>query len=236
MISGRRDRRIKSLPPSANSTAAVAIVVRGHRALHPIPSSRNSSAIPKTSIDIAYLDNVYGRCAANHEARKSRGGDRVNICGFKLLRSHGMQQRLATNVPRTLIERSRSKRFIETFKRACKVNRRGIVDANVNAPKVCGGLRDGAYQGIVVAHVDLQGEGPSAGGLDRGGRRMNRPRKFGVTFGSLGGDCNVCPIASRAQCNGQTDSAAAPGHEQSAARQGHVLLHHRVKENPPFTA
>ena len=48
MISGVRARRMPSSPPSTNSIAAVAMIVRGQSALNAIPSSLNSSAMPST--------------------------------------------------------------------------------------------------------------------------------------------------------------------------------------------
>ena len=53
-ISGLRERRIIASPPSANSTAAVAIVVRGHRALQ--------------AVSYTHLD-VYKRQAREHPRR-----------------------------------------------------------------------------------------------------------------------------------------------------------------------
>ena len=44
-------------PPRANSTAAVAIVVRGHSALQAIPAARYSCASPSMHSDMPYFDS-----------------------------------------------------------------------------------------------------------------------------------------------------------------------------------
>ncbi len=56
-ISGLRDRRIMAAPPRANSTAAVAIVVRGHSALQAMPALRYSCASPSMHSDMPYFDS-----------------------------------------------------------------------------------------------------------------------------------------------------------------------------------
>ena len=56
--SGLRERAIASSPPSRFCTAAVAMMVRGHRALKAMPSSRNSSAIPIVHMLIPYFARV----------------------------------------------------------------------------------------------------------------------------------------------------------------------------------
>ena len=57
MMSGFRLRSISSAP-TTNSTAAVAIVVRGHSAFDAMPASASSPAMPMASIAIAYFDAV----------------------------------------------------------------------------------------------------------------------------------------------------------------------------------
>ena len=56
-ISGLRERRIIAAPPSANSTAAVAMVVRGQSALQAMPAARYSCASPSMHSDMPYLDS-----------------------------------------------------------------------------------------------------------------------------------------------------------------------------------
>jgi hypothetical protein len=45
-------------PPRANCTAAVAIVVSGHRVLAAMPSFANSAAIPSVAIVMPYFASV----------------------------------------------------------------------------------------------------------------------------------------------------------------------------------
>ncbi len=55
MISGVRALAIASSPPSRFWTAAVAMIVRGHRELKAMPSSLNSSAMPSVHMLIPNL-------------------------------------------------------------------------------------------------------------------------------------------------------------------------------------
>ena len=57
MISGLRLADIIISPPSM-LTAAVAMVVRGHRALTAMPSASNSAAMPRTHMLMPYLAMV----------------------------------------------------------------------------------------------------------------------------------------------------------------------------------
>jgi len=58
MIAGVREPASASSPPSRLATAAVAIVVRGHREFAAIPASRSSSANPRVTRLIPYLAMV----------------------------------------------------------------------------------------------------------------------------------------------------------------------------------
>jgi hypothetical protein len=57
MMSGVRERRRMSSPPSM-PTAAVSMVVRGQRALKAMPSPRNSAAMPSTHMLMPYFAMV----------------------------------------------------------------------------------------------------------------------------------------------------------------------------------
>src|SRR5215472_16718550 len=81
-IPGLRERRIMAGPPRANSTAAVAMVVRGQSALQAMPAARNSSAIPSMHSDIPYFDNEKGGGGANRRGLRSGGGNSVNRGGL----------------------------------------------------------------------------------------------------------------------------------------------------------
>src|ERR1700730_15496904 len=110
-MSGVRERRLRASPPSGLFPAALALFARGARALNAIPSARNSSAMPRVTIDIPYLLIVYGRCGANQSARIFSGGDSVTRCAFELRRKSGTQARETRKVPRILICWIRSKRL-----------------------------------------------------------------------------------------------------------------------------
>jgi hypothetical protein len=55
------DRLIDSYPPKRFFTAAVAMAVLGHKAFTATPCYLNSSAMPKTHIDIPYFAMVYDK-------------------------------------------------------------------------------------------------------------------------------------------------------------------------------
>src|SRR5215218_11228082 len=97
-ISGLRDWAIASSPPNRFMTAAVAIMVRGHKELHAIPFSRNSSAHPSVSMLMLYLEIVYATCAPNHLGSRFRGGESVSTCGlFPLFLRWGRHALVITN-------------------------------------------------------------------------------------------------------------------------------------------
>src|SRR3984957_630844 len=108
ITSGRRERCIISRPPSANSTAAVATVVRGHSELQAMPAARYSAASPSMHSDMPYLESEYARCGANHCALRFNGGESVRMCGFGARLRYGRQAREVTKVPRVLIDWMRS--------------------------------------------------------------------------------------------------------------------------------
>src|ERR1044072_6132101 len=63
--------------------AAVAITVRGHNAFTPMPSWRNSSAMPSTHMLMPYFAIVYATCGANHFDFMLSGGDRLRTWGLR---------------------------------------------------------------------------------------------------------------------------------------------------------
>ena len=81
-ISAFRLARISLSPPSKFATAAVAIVVRGHKALTAIPSRFSSAASPQHT-----EAHIIWRLCRRREAQttaglRSSGGESMRICGF----------------------------------------------------------------------------------------------------------------------------------------------------------
>ena len=79
---GSREVRIASSPPSKFRTAAVAIVVRGHRELAATPYVLNSSAKPSVHMLMPYFAMLYARLRPNQIGLRFKGGDRVSTWGL----------------------------------------------------------------------------------------------------------------------------------------------------------
>src|ERR1700741_5077954 len=82
-MAGVREVFIISSPPSMLRTAAVAIMVRGHSELTPMPSLRSSSAKPNVVRDIPYFAIVYPSEAPGQRGLRFSGGDSVRMCGLR---------------------------------------------------------------------------------------------------------------------------------------------------------
>ncbi len=80
MISGLRALFAAASPPSRFTTAAVAIVVCGHRQLARTPESANSAAKPSVSSVMPYLESMYGGNLPIQAGSRLIGGDSVRIC------------------------------------------------------------------------------------------------------------------------------------------------------------
>src|SRR5688500_18590772 len=102
MIDGLREPRIAASPPRRFWIAAVAMVVRGHRALTAMPSFLNSPLMPRTHIDMPNFAIVYATCGANHRVSMLSGGEMLRMCGFWAFLRCGMHACEQTNVPRVL--------------------------------------------------------------------------------------------------------------------------------------
>src|SRR5687768_2374579 len=102
MISGLRHWDIALSPPSI-SIAAVAIVVRGQNAFTAMPSSRSSSAMPRTHMLMPYFAIVYATWFLNHFGDMLSGGELLRMCGFSDLRRCGRHACEHANVPRVLM-------------------------------------------------------------------------------------------------------------------------------------
>src|SRR3989442_12957579 len=79
---GSRERRTDSSPPSRLRTAAVAMVVRGHRELAAMPYSLNSSAKPRVQRLMPYLAIAQARLRPNQAGFRFKGGERVSTRGL----------------------------------------------------------------------------------------------------------------------------------------------------------
>src|SRR5699024_3916047 len=86
-ICGVRLLAISSAPPRRLFTAAVAIVVCGHRLFAATPSALSSSARPSVTRDIPYFAIVQPRCLPAHSGLRLSGGESVSTCAaFEALR------------------------------------------------------------------------------------------------------------------------------------------------------
>src|SRR5262245_65724286 len=98
-IAGLRARGIIASAPSRFLIAAVAIVVRGHKALTAI-FPRNSPASPRTTRLMPNFAIEYAVCGANHFSAISRGGDNMSMCGFAERIRYGVAHLDTMKLPR----------------------------------------------------------------------------------------------------------------------------------------
>ena len=142
MISGLRPRFGSASGITFN--AAVAITVRGHSALTPMPSARNSSAMPSTHMLMPYFAIVYATCGANQRGFMLSGGDRfedVRIApGLRRLlqiRNAGLR---AHECAAHVDAEHQVEALHRRFERAGQRDRAGVVHQDVDAAEMLGAL------------------------------------------------------------------------------------------------
>ncbi|MCY1292930.1 hypothetical protein D9M70_421730 [compost metagenome] len=104
-----------------------------------------------------------------------------------------------------------------------QADRPGVVDQRVDPAEALGGLGHCLAHGVLVAHVDLQGQRLAAGGLDLGGHAEDGAGELGMRLGALRCDDDVGAIGGGAQGDLAADATAGAGDEQGLALQGHVF-------------
>ncbi|MNQ75474.1 hypothetical protein D3C85_902740 [compost metagenome] len=95
----------------------------------------------------------------------------------------------------------------------------GIVDQGVDAAEVRGGLGHGFTHRVLVAHVQLQGQGLAASGFDFLRHAEDGAGELGMGLGALGGDDDIGAIGCGVQGDLAADAAAGAGDEQGFAGQ-----------------
>ncbi|MCY1368282.1 hypothetical protein D9M69_552530 [compost metagenome] len=100
-----------------------------------------------------------------------------------------------------------------------KADGAGVVDQYVDAAEVRGGLGHGLAHGVLVAHVQLQGQGLATRGLDFLRHAEDRAGELRMGFGALGGDDDVGAVGGGAQGDLAADTTAGAGDEQGLAGQ-----------------
>src|SRR4029077_15672918 len=103
-----------------------------------------------------------------------------------------------------------------------QIDRRGVVDADIDAAEGRRALLGRGEHAGLVAHVDHERQRPPPGLLHLRGGRKDRPGELGVGLGGLGGDGDVGAVARRAQRDREPDTAARPRYEKRLALQTHV--------------
>ena len=131
MISGLRLPVIVSSPPRRFCTAAVAITVRGQRALTAMPASLQLLGHPQHAEAHSKLrDACRRRADANQRASKLSGGEFIRMCGFfdfiKMGNAGARARRRCRGCSPPCI---RSNRFMRGVDGAGQADRAGVVDA-----------------------------------------------------------------------------------------------------------
>ena len=104
-----------------------------------------------------------------------------------------------------------------------------IVDHDVEAAERCDGPLDRAFHLRLVAHIDRDRQGISAGFDDFLGGGEDGAGQLRMRLVGLGGDDNICAVTRGAQRDGKPDAARCAGDEQGAA-----LECHRASTSLPF--
>ena len=105
---------------------------------------------------------------------------------------------------------------------AGQVDRRGVVDADVDSPETLDRLRDGPHDLRLVADVTDDRQRTAARLLDLPCRRVHRSLELGMRLGRLGDQRDVGAVARRPYRDRQADATAGAGDEQGLALQGHM--------------
>ncbi|MCY1302962.1 hypothetical protein D9M70_526480 [compost metagenome] len=99
----------------------------------------------------------------------------------------------------------------------------GVVDQGIDAAEVRSGLGHGLTHRVLVAHVQLQGQGLAAGRFHFLRHAEDGARELGMGLGALGGDDDVGAIGGGVQGDLAADAAAGAGDEQGFAGKGHCV-------------
>jgi DNA-binding CsgD family transcriptional regulator len=105
---------------------------------------------------------------------------------------------------------------------AGQVDRRGVVDADVDPAEPPDRLRDGLRDLRLVADVTDDRQRTAARLLDLPGRRVHRALELRMRLGRLGDQRDVGAVARRPYRDRQADATAGAADEQGLALQGHM--------------
>ena len=97
----------------------------------------------------------------------------------------------------------------------------GIVDHDVEAAEMRGGLIERGLDGGLVAHVDHEGERLAAGFFDFAGRGVDGAFQLGVRLDRLGGDGDIGAVARSLERDGEPDAARGAGDEKRFSLERH---------------
>src|SRR5258708_39624811 len=95
-----------------------------------------------------------------------------------------------------------------------EIDRRGVVDADVDAAELLRALAYRRSDARLVTHVHRQRQRLAAGTLDVLGGAVDGASELRMRRGGLGGDRDIRSLPRRPQRNGQADSAAGTGNKQ----------------------
>ena len=110
-----------------------------------------------------------------------------------------------------------------------EIDRRGVVDADVDAAEHFHALAHRLRHARLVAHVDHERQCLAPRLLDLPRGAMDRARELRMRLGGLRRDRDVRPIACRPQRNREPDSAAGAGNKECLAGEAH-------RSRAPFTS
>lgn len=105
------------------------------------------------------------------------------------------------------------------FVGAAHIEGAGVVDADVYSAEPVDRGGDRSLDVGLLSDVSDDGYGGSAGGLDRGYRRVHGPGQPRVRCVGLGQEHRVGALAGRGGEDGEPDAAAAAGHHDGPALQ-----------------
>jgi hypothetical protein len=112
---------------------------------------------------------------------------------------------------------------IETLHLGCgdrrETDRARIVDDDIDATEDFGGSRDRRLDGLLVAHIDHEGQRPASGLDDFGSRAVDRAGQFYMGRVGLGSDGDIGAVARGAQTDGKPDAARCASDEKCLSLQ-----------------